>query len=144
MRQQSASRNAHTVIGIKRVYEVPSRDDGTRVLVDRLWPRGVSRVRAALDEWLPDVAPSPGLRQWFSHDPRHFAEFRRRYRAELRANPQVVAQLRKLADGRRLTLLYAARDPHCNHALVLAEFLGSGRPRGTAGSGTVRHDPRPS
>lgn len=143
-RATEGDRMGHTRISIKRIYEQRAAGDGVRVLVDRLWPRGISRRRAALDEWLPDAAPSPALRKWFSHDPRHFAEFRRRYRAELRANPQVVAQLCNLAGGRKLTLLYAARDPQCNHALVLAEALGDGRRRSAADSKAIRRDPSSS
>jgi uncharacterized protein YeaO (DUF488 family) len=108
---------------IKRIYDAPAAADGARVLVDRLWPRGMTARRAALDEWLPDVAPSPALRKWFAHEPKRFAEFRRRYRAELRANAAALAPLRKLAKRRVVTLLYAAKSERCNHAAVLAELL---------------------
>lgn len=108
---------------VKRVHAPAEPADGYRVLVDRLWPRGISRARAALDEWLADVGPSPALRKWFSHSPRRFAEFRRRYRRELRANDAAVTRLRALGKRRRITLLYAAKDARCNHAVVLAEFL---------------------
>lgn len=111
-------------IVIRRIYLPPTADDGVRVLVDRLWPRGVGKADAALDLWARDVAPSPALRQWFGHDPARWNEFRRRYRAELDAAPAAVAQLRALrAPGRRLTLLYAARDEQHNHARVLCEYL---------------------
>jgi uncharacterized protein YeaO (DUF488 family) len=107
-------------VAIKRAYDPPSPTDGTRILVDRLWPRGVAKARAALDGWCKDVAPSTGLRKWFDHRPERFAEFSRRYRAELRHNP-AVAQLRALKG--KVTLVYGARDPAINHAVVLAKFL---------------------
>ncbi|MBX3099682.1 MAG: DUF488 family protein [Salinibacterium sp.] len=108
---------------IKRVYETPATDDGYRVLVDRLWPRGVSRERAELDLWLKGIAPSPQLRAWWGHDPARLDEFRRRYLAELNQNA-TVDELSDLArEHPRLTLLYAARDPRVNHAAVLRDFL---------------------
>jgi uncharacterized protein YeaO (DUF488 family) len=107
---------------IKRVYEPTSPSDGTRVLVDRLWPRGVKKSDAHVALWLKDVAPSPQLRMWFDHDPARFAEFRRRYTGELKGNP-AVAELRKLGKSKRVTLLYAAHDPRVNHALVLQAAL---------------------
>jgi uncharacterized protein YeaO (DUF488 family) len=107
---------------IKRVYEPMSPSDGTRVLVDRLWPRGVKKSDARVALWLKDVAPSPQLRIWFHHDPARFAEFRRRYTGELKGNP-AVAELRKLGKSKRVTLLYAAHDPRVNHALVLQAAL---------------------
>jgi uncharacterized protein YeaO (DUF488 family) len=108
---------------IKRIYEHPSADDGYRVLVDRLWPRGVSKVAAELDEWLKDVAPSTDLRVWFNHDPARFAEFTARYDDELAGNPAVDA-LRARGDGDQVvTLLYGAKDPAINHALVLRDYL---------------------
>jgi uncharacterized protein YeaO (DUF488 family) len=107
-------------IAIKRVYEKPAETDGTRILVDRLWPRGLSKRKAALDGWDKAVAPSPSLRKWFSHKPERFAEFRKRYRAELKGNP-AVKELR--ATKGKLTLLYGARDPEINHATVLAAVL---------------------
>jgi uncharacterized protein YeaO (DUF488 family) len=109
---------------VKRVYDDPTPSDGHRVLVDRLWPRGLTRADAALDAWLKDAAPSPDLRRAFNHEPDRFAEFRRAYRAELRANPDALARLlERLAAGGTVTLLYAAKDPEHNHANVLAEFL---------------------
>lgn len=112
-------------VRVKRIYAAKAAADGRRVLVDRLWPRGISRSRAALDDWLPDVAPSPGLRQWFGHEARRFGEFRRRYRRELGAGSEALDRLRKMAGQGVVTLLYAARDPLCNHAIVLAEFLAA-------------------
>ena len=110
-------------IRIKRVYEPPAQDDGRRVLVDRLWPRGLRREAAALDLWLRDIAPSVKLRKWFAHDPARFAMFRDRYRQELTENPQPVAQVAALAGQADVTLLYAAHDKDTNHAVVLAEYL---------------------
>lgn len=108
---------------IKRIYDEPAADDGARVLVDRLWPRGVSKEQAALDLWLKDAAPSPELRVWFDHKPERFAEFSEKYRAELAHNP-AVDELKALATQHSaVTLLYAAKDSAVNHAAVLREFL---------------------
>jgi uncharacterized protein YeaO (DUF488 family) len=111
---------------IKRAYEPPSPSDGTRVLVDRLWPRGLRKADAHVALWMKDVAPSPELRVWFHHDPERFTEFRRRYTSELRKNP-ALAELRKLGKGKPVTLLYAAHDPKVNHALVLKSALRAAR-----------------
>lgn len=105
---------------IKRIYERPAEGDGTRILVDRLWPRGVSKAKAALGGWAKEAAPSPALRKWFDHRPERFAEFRKRYRAELKGNP-ALEDLRALPG--KVTLLYGARDPKINHAAVLAQML---------------------
>ncbi|MGW8565245.1 DUF488 domain-containing protein [Isoptericola sp. NPDC055881] len=122
-------------IAVKRVYEPPAPDDGARVLVDRLWPRGVSKEAAHLDRWCKDVAPSAELRTWFHHEPDRFAEFERRYRAELAGNP-AVAELAALGAGdARLTLLYSARDTERNHALVLRDVLLHYRDETASGSG---------
>jgi uncharacterized protein YeaO (DUF488 family) len=111
---------------IKRVYEPAKSSDGIRVLVDRLWPRGVKKSSAHLDHWMKDVAPSPRLRLWFDHRPERFVEFSRRYKKELADNP-AVPMLRKLGKGTLVTLLYGARDPEVNHALVLQSVLRKGR-----------------
>ena len=111
---------------IRRVYDPPESDDGRRILVDRLWPRGLTRDRAAIDLWLKDVAPSPDLRRWFGHDPDKWEEFGRRYRAELEGRPSEVAQLRDALRQGAVTLLYAARDTAHNHALVLGDVLREG------------------
>ncbi len=112
---------------IKRAYEDAGPGDGFRVLVDRLWPRGVSHEYAALDLWLKDVAPSPALRTWWDHDPARLDEFATRYRAELDSDPvagAAVDELRTLAaSNETLTLVYGARDPHVNHAAVLRDYL---------------------
>ncbi|HTM94303.1 MAG TPA: DUF488 domain-containing protein [Croceibacterium sp.] len=113
----------HT-IRIRRIYDDPASDDGARVLVDRIWPRGVKRDEARLDLWLKDIAPSTELRKWFSHEPERFAEFKRRYGKELDGNPAPVAELRELAQRRDLTLLYSAHDERHNQAVALAEYLG--------------------
>jgi len=111
-------------IVIKRAYDTPA-DDGYRVLVDRLWPRGVRKEAAALDEWDKDVAPSTELRQWFGHDPAKFEEFRARYEAELAASDAPQQLLERAAGHDTLTLIYAAKDPECNHAVVLRDYLGT-------------------
>lgn len=109
---------------IKRVYEPFQTSDGTRVLVDRLWPRGITKARAHVDLWFKEIAPSPPLREWFDHDPHRWIEFRHRYRGELRDRSAAVARLDELAALGRVTLVYAAHDPVHNHAVVLADYLG--------------------
>ena len=113
------------MVKIKRVYEAPAGSDGTRVLVDRLWPRGLSKERAAIDTWLKEVAPSPELRAWFGHRPERFAEFRRRYMAELAANPAVGMLETLAAKGGTVTLLYGAKDTADNNAVVLQECIAA-------------------
>jgi len=110
-------------VQLKRAYDPPSPRDGTRILVDRLWPRGISKAKARVDLWLKDVAPSTVLRQWFGHDPARWSEFRRRYRAELRRQPDALAQLRALARRGRVTLVFGARDERRNQAVVLKDLL---------------------
>jgi len=107
----------------KRVYDDPDPEDGTRVLVDRLWPRGVSKEEARLDDWMKDVAPSDELREWFDHDPDRWDEFRDRYRSELADRPERVRELLEYARTGTLTLLYAAADEEHNNAVVLADYL---------------------
>ena len=107
----------------KRAYDPAEPGDGYRVLIDRLWPRGVSRDRARLDEWARDLAPSDGLRKWFNHDPKKFAEFRERYREELRGHVDRIDELRTRASHGPLTIVYGARDTEHNDAVVIAEFL---------------------
>jgi uncharacterized protein YeaO (DUF488 family) len=108
---------------LKRAYDSPSDEDGMRVLVDRLWPRGVKKVDAAIDHWLKELAPSTALRKWFGHDPARWNEFRRRYSAELHEHRDELDRLRDLARKRRLTLVYAARDETHNEAAVLRDIL---------------------
>jgi uncharacterized protein YeaO (DUF488 family) len=116
-------------VRLKRAYEPASPADGTRVLVDRLWPRGVSRERAGLDAWHKELAPTAELRSWFGHDPERFEEFRRRYTEELRAHRAELSELRRVARDGRLTLVYAAADAEHNDAVVLAGVLRRGLPR---------------
>ena len=113
-------------IYIKRIYEPPTASDGTRILVDRLWPRGVARDEARIDAWIKDVAPSDALRRWYSHDPGKWREFRARYIAELKHNPAVVELQDMAAKSKTLTLLFAAKDNLRNNATVLREFLSDG------------------
>jgi uncharacterized protein YeaO (DUF488 family) len=116
-------------VRLKRAYEPAAPRDGYRVLIDRLWPRGITRERAALDEWERELAPSDELRRWFAHEPSRFEEFRRRYIEELRDRRPLLARLRRLARDGTLTLVYAARDAEHNDAVVLAEVLRRGLPR---------------
>jgi uncharacterized protein YeaO (DUF488 family) len=109
----------------KRAYERSEPSDGTRILVDRLWPRGIKKADAAIDLWLRDIAPSAELRRWFGHRPERWAEFRRRYLAELQERPDLVEEIRKAAHDGPVTLVYAARDETHNNAIVLKE-LASG------------------
>ncbi len=110
-------------ISIKRVYDQPEKGDGRRILVDRLWPRGLTKEKAAVDLWLKEIAPSTELRKWFGHDPEKWAEFKKRYHAELRKNPDAVAQLRAQAKKGKVTLLYGAKDEEHNEAVVLASWI---------------------
>ena len=113
-------------IFIKRVYEQADVEDGKRVLVDRLWPRGLSKEKVKIDEWMKDVAPSPGLRKWFGHKPEHFEEFREKYEQELQFDPlhqEKVDQLCQWARSGRVTLVYAAKDTVCNHTVILRDWI---------------------
>ena len=110
-------------IKLKRVYEEPDPADGTRILVDRLWPRGLTKEKAHVDLWLKEVAPSNELRKWFAHDPARWAEFKTRYRAELKHNSEQVALLKQAAAKGPATLVYGAKDEEHNEAVVLQELL---------------------
>ena len=110
---------------LKRAYDPPADSDGERILVDRLWPRGLSKDKARIDQWLKEVAPSTGLRKWFGHDPAKWAEFQQRYRAELDGSP-AFAQLVAIARRKQVTLVYAARDTLHNDAVVLKQLLEHG------------------
>jgi uncharacterized protein YeaO (DUF488 family) len=111
-------------IRLKRVYEKPSADDGLRILVDRLWPRGLKREAAKIDSWVKEVAPSDELRKWFGHDPELWTEFRKRYRAEFAKNKQAASELREAMKSREVvTFLYAAKDEEHNNAVALKGFL---------------------
>lgn len=115
-------------VRLKRVYEPAASSDGYRVLIDRLWPRGVSTLRADLDQWAKELAPSEELRKWFGHKPERFQEFRRRYEQELREQRPRLSELRHWAREGTLTLIYSARDAEHNDAVVLAEVLRRGLP----------------
>ncbi len=110
-------------IRIKRVYEAPSPDDGMRILVDRLWPRGLGKEKARVDLWLKEAAPSTELRKWFDHDPEKWAEFRQRYRQELEQQPAALERLRELIDSGPVTLLFGAKEERFNDAVALREFM---------------------
>ncbi len=110
---------------IKRIYEPPAAQDGTRILVDRLWPRGVSKEEAHVHAWLKEIAPSAELRRWFGHDPDKWDAFRRRYLEELENNPAAVEELKRQIGQSTATLLYGARDTEHNNALVLRDFIDS-------------------
>lgn len=116
-------RAAKLDVRLKRAYLPPSPDDGVRVLVDRLWPRGLRKSDAAIDRWLKEVAPSTELRRWFGHDPGRWEEFRRRYRAELSAHTALLDELREVAGKRPVTLVYSAHDELHNQAVVLRDVL---------------------
>jgi uncharacterized protein YeaO (DUF488 family) len=111
------------MLKIKRVYEDAQRSDGVRFLVERLWPRGIKKEELKMNAWLKAVAPSPGLRRWFGHDPARWQEFQRRYRAELEANPEAWEPILEAARQGEVTLLYSARDTEHNSALLLKSFL---------------------
>jgi uncharacterized protein YeaO (DUF488 family) len=110
-------------VSIKRIYEPAAKSDGFRVLVDRLWPRGISKETAKLDLWLPDIAPSTKLRQWFNHDPAKWMELRRQYQAELENMKELVAELKGQAKKGTVTLLYSAKDEQHNQAVALRSYL---------------------
>ncbi len=114
-------------IQVKRVYDAAAADDGWRVLVDRVWPRGLSKAQVRADAWLKDVAPSTALRQWFAHDRVKWDEFVQRYTVELDANPEALEPLRAAAKQGRLTLLYGARDSEFNQAVALRAYLRAHR-----------------
>lgn len=110
-------------VQLKRAYEKAAADDGTRVLIDRLWPRGVRKADAAIDLWLKEIAPSAALRKWFGHEPERWPQFRERYIEEVHAQAEAFARLRDIARHGRLTLVYGARDEEHNDAVVLRELL---------------------
>jgi uncharacterized protein YeaO (DUF488 family) len=114
------------MIRLKRAYEEPAKADGERILVERLWPRGLTKARAKIDLWLKDVAPSPELRKWYGHDPARWKEFRQRYLSELKKQDDLIKLLKQKAKEGTVTLIYAARDEEHNSALVLKQFLEKG------------------
>lgn len=119
------------MIRLKRIYDKASKTDGFRVLVDRLWPRGISKEKSALDLWLKDIAPSAVLRKWFGHDPRKWAAFQKRYKLEISRNKEIFNQLKKISRNKAVTLLYAAKDKEHNEAVVLKDLFEIGRHRKT-------------
>jgi uncharacterized protein YeaO (DUF488 family) len=112
-------------IRVRRVYDKAGADDGLRILVDRLWPRGLTKQAAAIDLWLKDIAPTDDLRHWYGHDPEKWQEFRKRYYRELRDKPELLRTLREKAKKGRVTLLYSSRETEINNAIALAEFLNA-------------------
>jgi uncharacterized protein YeaO (DUF488 family) len=110
-------------VKLKRAYEAPAAEDGIRILIDRLWPRGISKKKAALDQWMQDIAPSAELRKWFGHDPARWDEFRRRYAEEVHQNAELLDRLRSLARRGQVTLVYSAHDEVHNDAVVLRNLL---------------------
>ena len=120
------------MIKLKRVYQPASPDDGVRILVERLWPRGIKKDALNLDTWLKNVAPSDGLRQWFGHDPKKWNGFRDRYFAELEANPQTWESVAKTARRGRVTLIYSSRDMEHNNAVALKDYLEDKMRRGAS------------
>lgn len=111
------------MIQIKRAYESYSPTDGKRILIDRLWPRGISKEEVKLDLWLKDIAPSTELRQWFGHDPAKWREFKKRYISEIKSNTQALSQIQTLVKKGKVTLVYGAKDEEHNDAVVLKEYL---------------------
>ena len=111
------------MITIKRIYETPAENDGYRVLIDRLWPRGISKEKAKLDEWNKKVAPSTELRKWFGHQPEKFLDFTKKYKLELESQKEELTRLRTIAEQQPLTLLYAAKETKINHANILKSIL---------------------
>ena len=111
------------MLKLKRAYEPPSPDDGERILVERLWPRGLTKAKAKIDHWMKEISPSPELRKWYSHDVAKWGEFQKRYRQELKGHKEEVAELRKKAKVGVVTLVYAAKDEEHNSAQVLKAYL---------------------
>ena len=118
------------VLKLKRIYEAPQNSDGYRILVDRIWPRGVSKERAAIALWLKEVGPSTGLRKWFGHDPARWLEFQKRYRQELRGRPELTARIKQLEKEHGVvTLVFSAQDEERNQAVVIRDFLAKRSPK---------------
>lgn len=111
------------MIKIKRIYDPASPDDGKRIYIDRLWPRGKKKEEVIIDEWLKEISPSDGLRKWFGHDPSKYAEFKKRYTKELKKHSDILEKIRKEAKKKTVTLLFSAKDPEHNNATVMQELL---------------------
>ena len=119
------------MLQLKRIYEAPKRSDGCRILVDRVWPRGVSKERANIILWLKEIGPSTALRKWFGHDPKRWPEFQKRYRQELRSKRELTAHIKEMEKERGIvTLLFSARDEEHNQAVALRDFLEKRKVRG--------------
>lgn len=116
-------------IALKRVYDPVSKNDGERILVDRLWPRGLSKEKAKIDQWLREIAPSDALRKWFNHEPEKWAEFKRRYFKELKEHDRVVQTIHQLAISKTVTLLFAAKETKLNNAVAFKEYVGRWKKR---------------
>ncbi len=127
------------MLRIKRVYDPPAAADGTRILIDGLWPRGLTKARAKVDLWLREIAPSADLRRWFGHDPERWPEFRARYRDELAAKSDAVKILRDTIKSGDVTLVFGARDAEHNNAVVIAEYLERRAPRRRTGPARATH-----
>jgi len=121
--KKAAPKRAAAAIRIKRAYDPPEPDDGLRILIDRLWPRGMPKAQLKLDSWVKHLSPSNALRKWYQHDPEKFTEFRKRYVAELKAEGEGLAELRAAVKGRTVTLLTATKELELSHATVLRELL---------------------
>lgn len=113
-------------VNLKRIYDAQTKDDGYRILIDRLWPRGIKKSELQIDEWFKEIAPSTGLRKWFNHEPQKWPAFKRRYKKELKENTASRQLRQKLEKHEIITLLYAAKDQDHNHGLVLRDFLKTG------------------
>jgi uncharacterized protein YeaO (DUF488 family) len=122
-KKKAKRKTARASIRIRRAYDDPSNDDGLRILIDRLWPRGLSKSSLKLDAWVKHLSPSNELRKWYGHDPEKFSEFRKRYRAELKAQGEGLAELRAAVKGRTVTLLTATKELDLSHATILRELL---------------------
>lgn len=120
------SGSGNEMLKIKRVYEKPDKDDGIRILVDRLWPRGLTKEKARIDKWIKDIAPTDTLRKWFAHKEERWKEFKKRYFEELKEKKDLIKELRTLSKNDTVTLLYGAKDKERNNAQVLLEFLKEG------------------
>jgi len=121
---ESKMKKARRHVRLKRVYEKPSKEDGVRILVERLWPRGLTKEKARIDLWPKEIAPSDGLRKWFGHDPAKWDDFRKRYEAELKKKKEAIERLRRKVGEGDVTFVYAARDEAHNSAVALKRFLG--------------------